>query len=221
MKKGSKSYLLKLFGPNLRFYTKNSPRNSRSPHFMITLWYQKARNAGILSTFSFNAYFLVSIRQSSNCASLTFTIFGNVIRMTNYTFFASGIWNSASWTGLTFTSIWKGSWAVSWPSLLYDSQIINRRKWKIILLFETMKYGNWCAKILLIFFCNVFQFLIQILWNLKPSRRMILFLLWKTKQNVKKIAVKKTITFVSLHVMVRIFFYKYIGPFLFHVQYIC
>ena len=28
------------------FYTKHSPRNSWSPHFMITFWAQKSRNAG-------------------------------------------------------------------------------------------------------------------------------------------------------------------------------
>ena len=52
MKKGSKSGLLKTFGANLGFYTKNSPRNSWSPHFMIALWNQKSRNAGTsCSTF--------------------------------------------------------------------------------------------------------------------------------------------------------------------------
>ena len=30
----------------LEFYTKNSPRNSWSPYFRITIWYQKSRNAG-------------------------------------------------------------------------------------------------------------------------------------------------------------------------------
>ena len=35
-----------MFGPILRFYTKNSPRNSWSPHFTITLWNQKSRDAG-------------------------------------------------------------------------------------------------------------------------------------------------------------------------------
>ena len=46
MKKGSNSGLLKTFGPILGFYSKNSPRNSWSPHFMITPWNQKSRNAG-------------------------------------------------------------------------------------------------------------------------------------------------------------------------------
>ena len=36
--------LWKIFGPILGFYTKNSPRNSWSSHFMITLWNQKSRN---------------------------------------------------------------------------------------------------------------------------------------------------------------------------------
>ena len=35
-----------MFWPILRFYTKNNPQNSWSPHFMITLWNQKSRNAG-------------------------------------------------------------------------------------------------------------------------------------------------------------------------------
>ena len=46
MKKGFKSGLSKIFGPIFRFYTKNSPRNSWSPLFMITLWNQKSWNAG-------------------------------------------------------------------------------------------------------------------------------------------------------------------------------
>ena len=50
MKKGSKSELYNSFGPILRFYTKNSPQNSWSPHFMITLWNQKSRNAGTSCT---------------------------------------------------------------------------------------------------------------------------------------------------------------------------
>ena len=45
-KRCSKRGLLKFFGPILGFYTKNSPRNSWSPHFRITIWYQKSRNAG-------------------------------------------------------------------------------------------------------------------------------------------------------------------------------
>ena len=32
--------------PILGFYTKNSPLNSWSPHFMITIWNQKSQNAG-------------------------------------------------------------------------------------------------------------------------------------------------------------------------------
>ena len=46
MKKGSKSGLYNFFGSVLRFYSKNSPRNSWSLHFMITLWNQKSQNAG-------------------------------------------------------------------------------------------------------------------------------------------------------------------------------
>ena len=42
----SKRGLLKFFWPILGFYTKNSPRNSWSPHFRITIWYQKSRNVG-------------------------------------------------------------------------------------------------------------------------------------------------------------------------------
>ena len=45
-KRCSKRGLLKFFGPILGFYTKNSPQNSWSPHFRITIWYQKSRNVG-------------------------------------------------------------------------------------------------------------------------------------------------------------------------------
>ena len=42
-KKGDfRNFLDPFFG----FYTKNSPRNSWSPHFMITYWNQKSRNTG-------------------------------------------------------------------------------------------------------------------------------------------------------------------------------
>ena len=47
MKKGSKSGLYNFFGVIWRFYTKNNPQNSWSPHFIITrLWNQKSQNAG-------------------------------------------------------------------------------------------------------------------------------------------------------------------------------
>ena len=42
----SKRGLYKFFGLILGFYTKNSPRNSWSPNFRITIWYQKSRNVG-------------------------------------------------------------------------------------------------------------------------------------------------------------------------------
>ena len=42
-KKAQKVDFLRLI---FRFYTKNGPWNSLSPHFMITLWNQKSRNAG-------------------------------------------------------------------------------------------------------------------------------------------------------------------------------
>ena len=44
MKISKKRGLWKIFGPILGFYTKNSPRNSWSSHFMITFWNQKSRN---------------------------------------------------------------------------------------------------------------------------------------------------------------------------------
>ena len=39
-----------LLDPFWGFYTKNSPRNSWSPHLMITLWNQKSRNEGTSCT---------------------------------------------------------------------------------------------------------------------------------------------------------------------------
>ena len=45
-KRCSKRGLLKNFGPILGFYTKNSPRNSWSPNFRITIRNQKSWNAG-------------------------------------------------------------------------------------------------------------------------------------------------------------------------------
>ena len=55
----SKTGLLKIFGTNLGFYSINSPRNSSSPHFMITCWNQKSRNAGTSCTSLFSQ--LISI----------------------------------------------------------------------------------------------------------------------------------------------------------------
>ena len=46
MEKGSKCGLYIFFGPILRFYSKNSPGNSLSLHFMIALWNQKSQNVG-------------------------------------------------------------------------------------------------------------------------------------------------------------------------------
>ena len=44
MKITKKRGLWKLFGPILGFYNTNSPQNSWSLHFMITLWNLKSRN---------------------------------------------------------------------------------------------------------------------------------------------------------------------------------
>ena len=46
IKEAKISGLFKSFGPILGYYTKRSPRNSWSPHFMIILWIQKSRNVG-------------------------------------------------------------------------------------------------------------------------------------------------------------------------------
>ena len=51
MKISKKRGLWKIFGPILGFYTKNSPRNSWSSHFMITLWNQKSRNVRTPCTY--------------------------------------------------------------------------------------------------------------------------------------------------------------------------
>ena len=62
MKKGSKSGLLKPFGPILGFYTKNGPRQE---FLMITLWNQKSRNARIPLV----SYFLAVIGAREICVS--------------------------------------------------------------------------------------------------------------------------------------------------------
>ena len=61
-KRCSKRGLLKFFGPILGFYTKKSPRNSWSPHFRITIWYQKSQNAGT----SYNIKFPASNKSETN-----------------------------------------------------------------------------------------------------------------------------------------------------------
>ena len=67
MKKGSKSGLFTIFGPILGFYTKNSPRNSGSPHFMITyLLEPKITKWGYLLYLQFVKMFLKSKNSTKN-----------------------------------------------------------------------------------------------------------------------------------------------------------
>ena len=113
--------LWKFFGPILGFYTKNSPRNSWSSHFMITLWNQKSRTS------------VVEFRELGSKLSFA-QIFFNQKDL-------GGFWQWKLTLKVTFNESWKSN-KTNILLEFFLSKLYFLLSWKLALLMNIKKGGS-------------------------------------------------------------------------------